>query len=238
MYIISKKKDFYDGVVSTMGIDKSIVFNRDDVEIGENEYPKLFSHSKGYWNSLMNDTINNLHHHNIKKEHKGDYQAYNYFVIGFCGKLYLGMKLYTKSQNIFDGLTTKIIYDIDLITEIIENTGYRSNLIDEINYVRNYNALDIFRKFNTPVFVYDNDYNRISINDRNEHKFIINANIYEYEFYKIFDSFHAFQEIQMFISGVLGSGEKEIIKITDKDKIAQHGFDYKYSFRKDKENKK
>ena len=59
----------------------------------------------------------------------------------------------------------------------------------------------------------------------------------DYEFYKKFDSFAAFQEIQMFLSGVLGNKENEIIVVSDKDKIAQHGFD-KFSFRKDKEVKK
>ena len=29
MYIIAKKKDYYDGVVGTMGIDKTIVYNRE-----------------------------------------------------------------------------------------------------------------------------------------------------------------------------------------------------------------
>ena len=38
----------------------------------------------------------------------------------------------------------------------------------------------------------------------------------------------------MFISGVLGNKEKEIVQVEDKYKIAQHGFD-KWSFRKEPE---
>ena len=36
----------------------------------------------------------------------------------------------------------------------------------------------------------------------------------------------------MFLGGVLGIGEKEIIEVDDKYKIPQHGFD-KWSFRKE-----
>jgi len=71
---------------------------------------------------------------------------------------------------------------------------------------------------------------------RNNRKFFINPVLKDYEFYKIFDSYQAFQEIQMFISGVLGSKEKDIIMIEDKYKIASHGFD-KWSFRKEPEKK-
>jgi hypothetical protein len=42
----------------------------------------------------------------------------------------------------------------------------------------------------------------------------------------------------MFMGGVLGKGEKEIIEVADKYKITQHGFDYKWSFRKKSEKNK
>ena len=63
-------------------------------------------------------------------------------------------------------------------------------------------------------------------------KFFINPNLKNYEFYKIFDTFQAFQEIQMFLGGVLGAGEKNIIEVEDKYKIAGHGFN-KWSFRRE-----
>jgi hypothetical protein len=43
----------------------------------------------------------------------------------------------------------------------------------------------------------------------------------------------AFQEIQMFISGVLGIDENPTVEVSDKDKIISRGFDYKWSFRKE-----
>jgi hypothetical protein len=50
-------------------------------------------------------------------------------------------------------------------------------------------------------------------------------------FQAVMDSFTAYQELDMYISGVLGQQAKETISISDKDRVQQHGFD-EYSFRK------
>ena len=42
MYIISKKKDYYDGVAGTTGIDKSIVYERQIIEVEEKNLPNEF----------------------------------------------------------------------------------------------------------------------------------------------------------------------------------------------------
>ena len=100
--------------------------------------------------------------------------------------------------------------------------------------------MELFRQLNVPIFIYDSDYDRKFIGRytrRSNEVFITNPTLKDYEFYKVQDSFTAFQEIQMFLGGVLGKGEKEIVEIEDKYKISQHGFDNK-SFRRDKANGK
>lgn len=62
---------------------------------------------------------------------------------------------------------------------------------------------------------------------------ILNPVLKEIEFYKKIDSFTAFQELSMFISGIMGGKSPCMIEISNDDKIAKHGFD-KYSFRKEK----
>lgn len=57
-----------------------------------------------------------------------------------------------------------------------------------------------------------------------------------FRFYKVKDSYTAFQELDMYISGVLGQQAKEMVNISDKDRIYQHGFDG-YSFKKPPEEK-
>lgn len=57
------------------------------------------------------------------------------------------------------------------------------------------------------------------------------------KFYKLKDPFTTFQELDMYISGVLGQQGKEVDNISDKDRIHQRGFD-EYSFRKLPQEKK
>lgn len=245
MYIINKGvKDYYDGVVGTMGIDKTIVYDREVQEFFKDKIPKLFSDKNSFWKDRKKQSFTNIGYYNIKKEHQKKYDDNAFFIIGFCGKLYIGWKLYKefKKPNVigFNELTTTITYDFELIKTLLEPHSFHGNLEDSYNYAKTFNALDIFRELKVPIFVYDNDFNRGSIGknyNRTNPRFTLNANLAEYEFYKVFDAFQAFQEIQMFMGGVLGSGEKEIIEVADKYKITQHGFD-KWSFRKQSENKK
>lgn len=67
-----------------------------------------------------------------------------------------------------------------------------------------------------------------------ENKVIYNPMLSDYSFYKVMDSYSAFQEISMFISGVLGGQSPKIVQLPDKDILTKHGFD-KMSFRKEKQ---
>jgi hypothetical protein len=238
MYIISKKKDYYDGVVGTVGVDKTIVYNREIVMLEESkDFPVEFRPNKS-WNRMRdNHFISLSHYSNYKKKY---YTQNSAFIVGFCGKLYIGWKLYREVEFYlgYNELITYFTYDYELIKQYVEPTSWHSNLDDDFNYVKNYNAIDIFRTLKVPIFIYDNDYKKTSLEYRGKNVFIINPNLSEYEFYTVFNSFQAFQEIQMFMGGILGKGEKDIVEVADKYKITQHGFDYKYSFRKEPEKNK
>lgn len=243
MYIISKKKDYYDGVAGSTGIDKTIVYEREMDEIEEKEIPRIF---QSKWNGIKTFDVNpfrSLSYHLIKKEYRKIYDENAYFIIGFCGKLYIGWKLY-KAVPVVNGnpeLQTIITYDIKYVKNILEEKSWRGNLNDSIDYIKSFNSIQIFRDLNVPAFVFDSDYNRTWIDNnvygRHNPKFFINPILKDYDFGKVFDAFQAFQKIQMFIGGVLGNKEKEIVEVADKYKIAQHGFD-KWSFRKEPENGK
>ena len=239
MYIIAKNKDYYDGVVGSVGMDKTLVYEREIVEITDNKaMPKPFKHKRYSWddkNPLLSVCHANVDHNKTKK-----YDDVRGFIVGFCGKLYLGWKFEYKEfeWNHEEGIhspviKTKIIYGYENAKKYLKSDYWRSNLDDDIRYVESYDPMDLFRKFKTPVFVFDGDRR----SPRNDNAFIINANLKEYEFYKMVDAFTAFQEISMFIGGVLGIGEKEMVEIEDKYKIGQHGFD-KWSFRREPSKKK
>lgn len=243
MYIISKKKDYYDGVAGTMGIDKTIVYNREIIETdNKKKFPNFMTPPKGTWRKLREYPFTSLHYYSFKNDNNTKYTNFGYFIVGFCGKLYVGWKLYTPIKNNNDlgrGFETTITYDVEFMNEILEPRGFNmdNSVIDDVKHIQNHNAIDVFRKYNTPLFIYDSDFERTSISRSSHTKkemFIVNPNLSDYEFYKVFDSFQAFQELSMFISGVLGNKENDVIQISDKNKIEQHGFDYKWSFRKEK----
>jgi len=246
MLILTRKKDYYDGVVGTMGIDKTLVYTREPLEVDEKDYPKFFKRGRYSWRGTKDTPFISLAHHDIKTEFKKKYGYYGHFVVGFCGKFYIGWKLYHEvdDPNIIAGkkLITEITYDFELIKKIIKPRGYWGNITDDVENIKNLDALKYFRDFKAPVFVYDGDferkelYTRMRNINRNVEKLIVNPLLKDYEFYKVFDSFQAFQEISMFMGGVLGRGEKEIIEVEDKYKITQHGFD-KWSFRKEPQKK-
>lgn len=244
MYIIAKKneKDYYDGVAGTTGIDKTVVYQREIIELDEDRMPEFFRKRGSFWKKHNENPFRQLGYHRLKKEFRNVCDEQAYFIVGFCGRLYIGWKLYREIDKTTGKISTEFTYDIDYMKSILEEKSWHGSLEDSINYIRNFDAIQIFRDLNAPVFVYDGDYGRCYIqrNFSNHHKanFIINALLKDYEFFKVVESFHAFQEIQMFMGGVLGKGEKEIIEVADKYKITQHGFDYKWSFRKEPKNKK
>ena len=66
--------------------------------------------------------------------------------------------------------------------------------------------------------------------EKNEMKMTLNPCLKNYGFQKIFDSYAAFQEISMFLGGVLGSEAAPMVQIEDKYIKEGHGFD-EWSFK-------
>ena len=235
MYIISKFKDYYDGVVGTMGIDKTLVYERKTIEIKDNK--KMLKEFRGFrnWNNIHKNHFLNIGYADTKSK---KYENNNFFIVGFCGKLYLGWKFEYKvkewnNRKIIEVIKTDIIYGYENAKKYLKTNFWRSNLNDDVEYVMKYDPINMFRELNAPIFIYDSDRR----SPRKSDIMIINPILKEWEFYKVMDSFAAFQEISMFIGGVLGIDEKEIIEIEDKYRIAKHGFD-KWSFRREPSKKK
>jgi len=61
---------------------------------------------------------------------------------------------------------------------------------------------------------------------------IVDPCLKDFHFNKVIDAYTAFQEIDMFLGGVLGDASDPPSPMTDRDKIVSHGMDLKWSFRK------
>lgn len=223
MKIISDFKDYYDSAIGFGGIDNSIIYNRKTIEINDESYMEPFIIDKlskfRYWSKFG------------IKPNFDDFNYYSINIIGFCGKFYLCLKI-----KYLDG-TESVIWNEDKISELLIDDSWKKkptnkNIKSLLDKIKNYNNLEIFRKYNSPYFVLEST--RVSWNYRriipDSDKLIVNPNLNNYKFQNKFEPYSAFQEIEMFISGVLGTSENKIIEIEDKYKIQSHGFD-QWSFK-------
>jgi hypothetical protein len=238
MYIISKYRDYYDGAVG-MGIDKTIVYDRHFKSMPIPTHIKEKLREKEYWYSWFT----HQHHSQIPK---GKYNTY-LIVIGFCGKLYPAIKTQKHIyRNYSYDSVYDIMYDVDEIKAFMDKhqrkTKYFRDSKTDAQYFEEYldkikgvDVLEIHREFNSPIFAWG--YPPVEIPSHGFERdygedFYINPILKDYSFAKIFDPYTAFQEIQMFISGVMPVGDNvEPLPSTEKQKVAQHGMD-KWSFRK------
>ncbi len=239
MYIISKFKDFYDSAVG-MGIDKSIVYSRTNNKIHYEDVKDLkLINTLHHETNFTYGTPRKLNLPNFHTAKNSVYDSVSLIVIGFCGKFYVGFRFTRKLKNQwgYDSheTETKIIYDIDEVKKELSFEDYYSwknskknrlkNIIAFNEFVNKVNTLDdseVFFKYNTPIF---------SIH-QGEHTIELNPTLKELDFYKVIATYTAFQEIQMYISGVLGTNEDgHNTSMTEKQKVQQHGFDQKYGFR-------
>jgi len=243
MLIISKFKDYYDTAIGYGGVDKTCVYNRNSLVEGNKHNQEIvfetFEEKKIYWS-------NGPYIFDCRYKHGGfPYKDIPFlitpFVIGFCGKIYIGY--YLKWEN-----KTKIVYNSNDFFQLCDPKDKRLFRESDKNRIINYfkklqfkNHKELFFKYHAPIFILDykvclnkDEYNYLPNEDKNQFNknkiFIINPKLKDYEFYKIYNSFQAFQEIQMYLQGVLGNKEKEMINISEKNKLIQYGYD-KWSFR-------
>lgn len=219
MKIISKFKDYYDGVAS-YGIDKSKIFIR-NTELIDHDFSKDFRYK---YNSKFD-------------------------IIGFCGKLYPFISYIPFNQDCFNDMLSnrdikkRVLYNdiikYDLIEEKKEDYLYNTNyfykkkkrekkninkLINFINdYTNNKELLDLFIKYKTPIFWY-------GFSSRNGN-ILINPPLKKLGFQTMIDPVTAFQQIEMFLGNELATEYQGNVPVGNDEVVGNSkGFD-RYSFR-------
>ena len=243
MLIICKKEhiDYYDNVGSQYGIDKSIIYKRDFREMSREE--------KYRFSEPISEAIKNIG--NIFSRLRLEYPAhpelttyYDWNLIHFCGKNYLMLKLLYESKDCRSNNIVQHLYSHEIIPVLEElakegakhekylNKSKARNKwkdsIDAIKYLESADFSKLVHEYKIPIFSLCIHRTR-DIKEKN----YFNPVLKDFEFFKVKDSFSAFQELQQFISGVLGTEGNEPIVTDDKYKILAQGFDLKTSFRKD-----
>jgi len=205
--IISKFKDFYDGAGQ---YTDTPLYLRETKELDPPEAEEPWCIAQ-------------------RGKRQGEYNKR--FLIGFCGKMYPMVRRSVYKDDI--RLSRKFLYTLDEYMEgrdkKKEKRSWRHWWTGKQDRIEDFYSSDhqeytyLFHQHKVPVFVTQN--------------MVLNPVLVNIEFYKVFNSYSAYQEIEMFISGVLGTKENDMIDIDDKYRIESHGFD-KHSFRMPKGRKK
>jgi len=220
MLIVSNFHDYYDGV-SSLGVDKTCVYNRKTEKVDDTPKEHVFT-----FRDKRELPIDKTWRLNAVPYHRP-------FIIGFCGTFYLGYEFERKG----DGETQWYFeYDLNKIYKKIKsfqgkNWYYKDHFENAVQLYRNMSSLYIHRQFNCPVFVLDYGTTEEVYGENNKPTLILNPCLKKYNFQTNKDAYTTHQEIYQFLSGVLGSKEKEIIEISEKDKIVQYGMCPRWSFR-------
>ncbi len=233
MKIISNYKDYYDSS-QKYGIDKSILYIRKEEIIKLKE--KDVKLPQGMKIEKLDDTL---------EKGKG--------IIGFCGKLYpyyiFGIlnKIYLNNIKDLNNFVKKKYNKKEIekfyLKDLEEkrysiyrkkwfNTNYFTyNMVE--SYFTKYTGIkdttDFFNKYKVPIF-------KIEMVANDYYELTLNPNLKKLNFMKIMNPFITYQEIEMFISGVIGIKNPQLIDISNEDMIKKKGFD-KWSFRKQSKNK-
>jgi hypothetical protein len=212
MRIHSRFKDYYDSVVQH-GADPTLHYNRHATDV--DAMPFL-----GFLPSWQDrDFFHDRRERGV---------VVNFFVVGFCGKLYPGARTTCIGQGSFS-----YVYDAEELVQLYFSASYErifKRNKGEVQRIRERMtvrpmASDAFRAIEAPVFKVYTEYG-----DQRTLKVITNPFLRELEFYRVVDPYTAFQEISQYLGNELAR-QPETGDVPDKYKIAQHGFD-KWSFRK------
>jgi hypothetical protein len=222
MFIVSKFRDYYDSV-SSFGIDKSIVYNRQESYIENRRHPfcknEIISGKYGKHSSYLL-SIFSYKERSYRWQNRLELKPYHIF---FCGKIYI---VYEKIECYDGNNRTEILYKEEDLLKAFEDKKIKLSK-DSLKQISN-----MYLFFNEKDCTFANiDYKSPCLMyDFNKEKLLINPCLADFEFYRVVDSASAFQSIQSFISGVMGVGEKPMIEIKENDKIVSKGFN-KWSFR-------
>jgi hypothetical protein len=231
MLIISPFSDYYDGVASS-GVDTTIRYHRQTSILITNT-PFYIDHLP---NTLMGrdfDVILANYRSSDRGQSALEKSSCELNILGFCGIYIVTARvgqLYYFGEDILNcDWSRKKSYRKTTVHQSV------TNLIHQFHGQQD-NTL--FQQFKTPLFHVPLSSSEHCTPQRLETlqaTFTLNPNLKDLQFQKYKDAYSTFQDLQSYISGILGITTPETIELSDRSKIIKAGFDPKISFRKGKQ---
>jgi hypothetical protein len=251
MRIVSPFKDYYDSVQS-YGADQSITWVRKPQETtlsslqGYQAFLALLRNTgaRPEWAGLRHSSA--LY---ISWMHRGKRGVPGTVgVIGFCGNLYpyhtISLLKPWHTGDYSRKELVRTVFSKEQAVKLIEEGEYcrHHHDIDHASNPREWDwlpheseaplsILPLFLDNRLVCFDWAVDRNAYKMSHLEKDTLTINPQLSPLDFQRIKDPFTAFQDLSMFLSGVLVSPETADISLTEKQKVMQKGFDEKYGFR-------
>lgn len=250
MKIISDFHDYYDSALVYNDAEDHVIYHRDTLEFkmtkdspslcrelntkikrylyDDNSWFKYNQYSHWSFKSSSNKFRNSYRNY-IFISNKETIAQYKSIVI-FCGKIYPVVKFVKESKISTADNKTKYVYtEQDFHQYLVEHKLELKTTKDEtqVHNFFSHSGSDEFKEFlminkiTNAVLEADCSYNYVKFN----------VKLSDYEFYKVFDTYTCFQELDMWLSGTLSYPQNLMIEVGDNSKIVKHGFDEKYGFR-------
>lgn len=262
MKIISKFHDYYD-IGSSMGVDESIVYvrNSEMVELSNDDLPM----AQGYYSEARHvDRVDHILRDvlpNTRRSLFGSDTRELINFVGFCGVLYpfVYTRYYDKNGREQENFYFEASEEAAIALDRTHSLRYYSRWMKKDDYkkstLKNLETLlalripaeDLFHRLKTPVFILPQPDSMVErkfaggyIFDREKKTYdpvYINPSLKELGFYRVVDPFTAYQEISMYITGVLGVNKVPPVQISDVHMRDAKGFDER-SFKKEPTKKR
>lgn len=245
MRIISKFQDYYDSALA-FGHDEHVVFERKESEyiMIQNSYPAEYDFmlpTLGTRGS-RNRWVSNRRTSNYDTNGRGFEFVYRPFTVAFCGKLYPGIEIKYRKGGYMGEWSSSFAYDFESYGNLFLKYGlafteerrkrrwsWESNRrgspkcaedVDEYFKRTGEDHISFFADKRKPIAVCKQGED---IGSNPVLRF--NSALSNVAFYKVFDAYTTFQELDMFLSGVMTRDGNPMAGISDKDLRDKKGFD-------------
>jgi hypothetical protein len=235
MRIISKWHDYYDNAMA-LGYDDSVIYDRTTIEfdLQKKPVPERISSIVKMLDKKSNDLDWYIRWYSMPHSLRG--KNFNLIISTyrfiFCGKRYDAISFRKDIDGDPIKYKSETFYDIESVVDYLVKNGININ-----QKLRKYSKDPVIKQFSSffdDVKQPDRNWlieNKVTVACIDDQRLIINPCLKDYDFYRMFDAYTAFQELDMWVSGTLSYPQNFMVDIGDKYKILEHGFDPKYGFR-------